>query len=346
MSNTLTVTNTLTSTPINRPFSNTTFRHHFYQSSALPFLQVRHGQGDVIHNDKNGTNSGQDKQGGQTCYGTHLHDCYSIGVILQGKTQFQCGNQQSLLDSHHLALIAPDMPHACNPIAGDCWQYLMFYIERHALDCYDQLTNAPFSTALPTLSNSLSMPLKFPQQGIVDDWLKQALLRLFALLKADINPKTLQNLWQQIHQHLQQRYGEPPIQQIQHQHPPQALQSKQYKPINKAILALNWLKSQPSERQTLSQWAEAMNVSPAHLRRLLKTHYQVTPHQYLLNWRIHQSKQLLITQRQIQGATPNHHSLTDIAHHLHFADQAHFQRTFKRFTAITPRQYQRAIVML
>ena len=264
-------------------------------------------------------------------------------MILQGKTQFQCGNQHSLLDSHQLALIAPDMPHACNPIAGNYWQYLMFYIERHALDAYDQLTNAPLSTILPTLSNSLSMPLKFPQQGIVDDWLKHALLRLFELLKANVNAEILQNLWQQIHQYLQQRYGEP---QIQHQHPQQPLKPEQYKPINKAILALTWLKSQPNERQTLSQWADAMNVSPAHLRRLLKSHYQVTPHQYLLNWRIHQSKQLLVTQRQIQKATPNYHSLTEIAHQLHFADQAHFQRIFKRFTAITPKQYQRAIIKL
>ena len=345
------MSSTTNNTPVSRPFSNTTFRHYFYQSPALPFLQVRHGQSDDI-------NSGQGKQGRQTCYGTHLHDCYSIGVILQGKTQFQCGNQHSLLDTHHLALIAPDMPHACNPIDSNSWQYLMFYIERYALDSYDQLTNAHLSTALPTLSNSLSAPLKFPQQGIVDNWLKQALLRLFELLKADINAKTLQNLWQQIRQHLQQCYGEPPIQQIQHQYPSQALQSKQYKPINKAMLALTWLKSQPSERQTLSQWADAMNVSPAHLRRLLKTHYQVTPHQYLLNWRIHQSKELLITQgasqkgiqEAVQGKkqehTLTHHSLTEIAHQLHFADQSHFQRTFKRFTAITPRQYQRAIIHL
>ncbi|WP_227428931.1 hypothetical protein [Psychrobacter sp. I-STPA6b] len=65
------MSSTSTNTPTNHPFSNTTFRHYFYQSPALPFLQVRHGQSGDINNDKNGTNSEQRKQDGQTCYSSH-----------------------------------------------------------------------------------------------------------------------------------------------------------------------------------------------------------------------------------------------------------------------------------
>ena len=57
----------------------------------------------------------------------------------------------------------------------------------------------------------------------------------------------------------------------------------------------------------------------------------MTPHAYLLNCRIQHARRLL------RGRQP----LAEVAHASGFADQAHFQRVFKRLTAVTPGHYRR-----
>ncbi|PIE48306.1 MAG: hypothetical protein CSA42_00020 [Gammaproteobacteria bacterium] len=72
-------------------------------------------------------------------------------------------------------------------------------------------------------------------------------------------------------------------------------------------------------------------ISRVQLLRLFRQYLHISPHQYCLNRRIQQARTLLK-----RGA-----SLDDTAYELGFADQAHFQRTFKRYAAVTPLQYQR-----
>jgi AraC-like DNA-binding protein len=58
----------------------------------------------------------------------------------------------------------------------------------------------------------------------------------------------------------------------------------------------------------------------------------MTPHEYLLDRRIRRGKALLRSGQ----------SIAQVAQTLGFADQAHFQRTFKRLVAATPGQYCRS----
>jgi AraC-like DNA-binding protein len=57
----------------------------------------------------------------------------------------------------------------------------------------------------------------------------------------------------------------------------------------------------------------------------------VSPHQYLVSYRIHRAKALLGSGQPI----------VQVALEMGFVNQAHFSRTFKRYNMITPGQFQK-----
>ncbi|MDO5091075.1 MAG: AraC family transcriptional regulator [Cardiobacteriaceae bacterium] len=85
----------------------------------------------------------------------------------------------------------------------------------------------------------------------------------------------------------------------------------------------------PTDGESVAAWAASAAVSPRQLARLLAPS-GMSPHQWLLNRRINRGKALLC-----EGRT-----LAEVALATGFADQAHFQRQFKRLTAVTPGQYR------
>lgn len=85
-----------------------------------------------------------------------------------------------------------------------------------------------------------------------------------------------------------------------------------------------------NDNADIDTWANAAGISRRQLARLLAPS-GMSPHQWLLSRRINRGKALLR-----QGF-----SLADAALASGFADQAHFQRFFKRHTATTPGQYRK-----
>ena len=77
----------------------------------------------------------------------------------------------------------------------------------------------------------------------------------------------------------------------------------------------------------LDQLADAAHVSPSSLGRAFRDVLDTTPWRYVMRRRIDHAKRLLVD---------TDCSLTDIALDAGFYDQAHFSRTFKRFTGTTP----------
>jgi AraC-like DNA-binding protein len=80
----------------------------------------------------------------------------------------------------------------------------------------------------------------------------------------------------------------------------------------------------------LEEICQAANLSEAYLIRAFEQHYHMTPHAYLINRRIQHA------QAQLREGEP----IADIAQQSGFADQAHFQRVFKKHLAATPGQYR------
>ena len=72
-------------------------------------------------------------------------------------------------------------------------------------------------------------------------------------------------------------------------------------------------------------------LSPFHFSRLFKGSTGLTPHQYVLRWRVEESKRLL---------RHSNMEIADIAQRLRFSDQSHFTSLFHRLTGETPRRWR------
>lgn len=95
--------------------------------------------------------------------------------------------------------------------------------------------------------------------------------------------------------------------------------------------ARNYIRDHFSEKPSLGKLAEIAGLSPFHFQRIFKKNLGITPHEYLDDLRIHESKQILLESGDIAG----------IANQLGFFDQSHFSRVFKKSVGVSPAKFAR-----
>ena len=87
------------------------------------------------------------------------------------------------------------------------------------------------------------------------------------------------------------------------------------------------LRSEWMDPPSVAALASEAGVHPVHLARVFRREFRCTPGDYIRRQRIEWAcRQLSSGER----------SLSEIAHAAGFSDQAHFSRTFKRHTGVTP----------
>jgi len=263
----------------------------FWRDAALPFLEAR-----------------AVADGRKVCYAPHCHETFSIGAITAGASTYFNGDAQERIARGTLVLINPQTVHACNPIDGRPWSYLMFYVDTHWLGALQH--------ELGVSNDGHFMPYA-PIQSL-DQALFAGLTRLYATLR-DPQAHTLhkQSAAVEYFTLLQQTLAPAPTQ-------PHA------EPLQQLSRAADYIAEHCTEALRLEDICQAAELSPSYLIRTFRQHYGMTPHAYLLNRRIQRSQHWLR-----QGL-----DLAEIALAAGFADQAHFQRTFKRQLAATPGQYR------
>ncbi len=246
----------------------------------------------------------------RACYGLHTHSEYSLGAVLDGKAIYQCRNQTYAIERGHTLLITPNVPHSCNLAEPTekhdrkSWRYLMLYIRAD----YWQQSIEQLSVE-PSFAHADGKPSDNPAYFY-------AISNLHKVWQAmPDDALAIETAWLDCLQLLLQHKAPTPT------NTEPNLMLKQ---------ALAWLDEHLSENISLSEWATAVGINRVQLLRLFRQQLHISPHQYCLNRRVQQAKTLL------KQGTP----LDETAYELGFADQAHFQRTFKRYVAITPRQYQ------
>lgn len=84
-----------------------------------------------------------------------------------------------------------------------------------------------------------------------------------------------------------------------------------------------------SQDLSLKQLSRVACLSPFYLQRLFLENTGVSPHDYLVHFRIKKARELLT-----EG-----HSIAGVALDTGFVDQSHFTRSFKRITGTTPGGY-------
>jgi AraC-like DNA-binding protein len=99
------------------------------------------------------------------------------------------------------------------------------------------------------------------------------------------------------------------------------------------LVIRDYLRENYAENISLTQLAQLVDRTPAHLVRVFSREVGLPPHAYQTQLRIDRAKILLMQGKPI----------VDIAQETGFADHAHFSRQFKRLNGIAPKLYRQNI---
>lgn len=245
--------------------------------------------------------------GRTVCYSPHSHDTFSIGAITGGRSTYLNGKAREQVGAGAVVVMNPEEVHACNPIDDASWSYRMLYVDlpwltalQHSLGFSANQDFSAFSTMLTT-----------------DAALYAGLERLGALLM-DSATEPLQKHAAAVAYFTQLQQGLNPSRAL-----PQDCNAKLQR-------AAEFIRENCTRSLTLDEICTAADLSASYLIRAFNKRYGMTPHAYLVN------RRLQYGQAQLRRGRP----IVDVALEAGFADQAHFQRAFKRFFAATPGQYQ------
>ena len=95
--------------------------------------------------------------------------------------------------------------------------------------------------------------------------------------------------------------------------------------------AIDYIQAHSTENIPLEATAREVGITRFYFCRLFKQSTGITPHQYLIKYRIDRAK-VLLKERKL--------SIIDVAFEVGFSNQSHFTKHFKRLTGTTPKVYR------
>ena len=249
-------------------------------------------------------------------YAKHSHETFSVGVVTGGRSQYVNGRRSEQLGAGAVVLMNPGDAHACKPLAELPWSYRMLYLDPAWLaglqrdsGCAagrDFRAFTAISSSAPALFDGLNNLYALLSDRRADRLQKHcATIAYFATLQSMLNPAPGVN-------------GD-------------TNRDANRDANHRLARAAEFINDNYTHALQLDDICAAADLSPSYLIRAFGKRFGMTPHAYLMNRRIQFSR------AQLRRG----HMIADVALQAGFADQAHFQRVFKRFTASTPGQYRR-----
>lgn len=242
--------------------------------------------------------------GGRACYDPHTHQSFSIGTVLNGQAQYLNQRQRERAGPGCVVMINPGDVHACNPRDDSAWSYRMLFVDSAWLAGVQREIGISLHQDLQMFSDTLSH-----ERGLYQS-LNTLLENLWQPAGRLAKETALVDFFIQLHQRFERV----------------TLDIKSNQRLSQAA---EYIAAHCVDDIALSDICDATQLSRSYLIRAFKQQYGMTPHAFLLNQRIHHAQALL---KQGQA-------IVDVAVDCGFADQAHFQRVFKRHVAATPGQY-------
>lgn len=249
------------------------------------------------------------EDGRGVCYDRHSHDCFSIGAITGGSCTYLNGQLCERVGKGSVVLMNPGEVHACSPLAGN-WSYLMLYVDIDWLAALQEERGIRSAGQFRPLNERLnSEPQRYRDLG-----------RLHATLVTHANSLIEKEV--ALHDFFAGLI----------KHTPSSATRETGKTDSRLLRAADFIRCHCSDPLRLEDICRAAEISASFLIRAFKAHYTMTPHEYLTQCRIQHCRA-----RLRKGET-----LAQVAAETGFADQAHFQRAFKRYVAATPGEYRAA----
>ena len=245
--------------------------------------------------------------GRKVCYARHSHEIFSIGAITSGCCNYLHEKTSHRISTGTVVLMNPGDVHACNPVEDQQWSYVMLYVDAQWLagiqQGFDEGSGGLFQPIAATYTHSRAL-----FNGLTGLYAQLIDPELEVLARHEAAIKFFSAMQQELGGSVTLR-----------------------KPANARVeRAGEYIDEHFLRTIRLQDICEAASLSEAYLIRAFEQRYHMTPHAYLINRRIQHAQAQLR-----EGAL-----IADIAQQTGFADQAHFQRVFKKHLAATPGQYK------
>lgn len=240
-------------------------------------------------------------------YPRHMHEEYSIAVVLQGTETTACRGASHKARAGHLLLINAEEVHS-NKSVGSEYRLIKVRakrLERVALAMGGPLREAP----------------SFPEVVVDDPFLFRRLLNLHLKLEQDISALEQESEFVSTMGFLLTRLNK-------NNRAPQTATKAGSEDVY-VRLVRDYLRAHYAENVSLTQLTSLTNLSPFYLLRVFHNCAGFPPHEYQTQVRIAHARKL------IRNGT----SLSQAALETGFFDQSHLSRNFKRIVGVTPRQY-------
>ena len=245
--------------------------------------------------------------GREVNHARHWHETFSVGVVTGGRSSYQNGAHYELIERGTVVVMNPGDVHVCNAIDDGGWSYLMFYLDAGWMG----------RTQAELRGEEGGAFRRYDKAAVFAPQLCEAGSRMFAAL-TDIDSDRLQREIDVIDF----------IGLLDGELAPGTVAATDGGA--KTERAAKYIDAHFAQALRLDDLCAEANLSASYLIRAFKKRYGVAPHEYQTNRRIQFAKARL--REQIP--------LAQVALEAGFADQAHFQRMFKRLSAVTPGQYQ------
>ncbi|QLF92629.1 helix-turn-helix transcriptional regulator [Pseudomonas sp. ABC1] len=243
----------------------------------------------------------------RACYKAHSHPTFSIGAIDQGRSRFSgAGSVAVPLQAGTLVFVPAERVHACNPDPDTAWSYQMLHLDAAWLRGVRQ-------EYLQDEASSGEPVRILSDKALYTDFCRLNTVLFSQAEVADKEAALIEFIGDS------DRISGLSI---------DASASVRQSGRLDAVLAL--LRREPAVARSLDELADAAGMSRYRLLRAFRARTGMTPHAWQVNQRINVARDLL------QGGQ----ALAQVALHLGFADQAHFQRAFKAHTGVTPGLYR------
>lgn len=233
-------------------------------------------------------------------YPPHTHDTWTVLIVDDGLIGFGLDRNEHSAVRTGVTLLPPHVPHDGKTVTAAGFRKRVLYLDEDVL------------------SESLTGPAV--DHPFIDDLaLREQVSRLDRALidREDLEAETrMALLVERLSWHLK---GHPSA---QRQPAPPALARQTREMID----------SNPTAPLTLTEIADRLGVTTAHLVRSFTRSYGMPPHRYVLGRRLDLARRRLLADQPI----------SEVAVQSGFYDQAHLTRHFQRLLRTTPGRYQRS----
>ena len=252
----------------------------------------------------------------------HWHEDLEAIVVTEGSLLVGCGSEQFAVHTGEGFFINTGVLHGC-------WAYQSAYCRIHSIVFHPRLVGgAPDSIFFqkylhPLMENringSLFLSPQTPWQAEIIDCIEAAWL---AVNREPVGYEF--DVWVHLSKIIQLLHNNLPVSNSN-------LSPKSQRDAQRIKGMMQFIHGHYSEKITVAEIAQSVSISESECLRCFRNTVQLTPNQYLRQYRIQQAAKLLASTEE---------KISAIANACGFDDLSFFAKTFRELTGVSPSQYR------